>query len=79
MVDQCLQLLAVQLRQAVDGKLEKVRPWMLEAVPTRIVVGVAQPEVGTEVDDGGPCRDEVGNEVDRRAMREGKERGVDLG
>ena len=26
-----------------------------------------------------PCRDEVGNEADRRAMREGKERGVDLG
>jgi hypothetical protein len=69
----------MQLRQAVDGKLEKIRTWMLEAVPTRVVVGIAQPEVGTEVDDGRACRDEIGNEVDRRAMREGKERGVDLG
>ena len=69
----------MQLRQAVDGQLEKVGPWMLEAVPARVVVGIAQPEVGSEVDDRGPCRDQVGNEVDRRAMREGKERGVDLG
>ena len=69
----------MQLRQAVDGKLEQIRTWMFEAVPTRIVVGIAQPEVGPEVDHGRPCRDEVGNEVDRRAMREGKERGVDLG
>ena len=52
---------------------------MLEAIPARVVVRVAQAEVRPEVDDRGAVGDDVGNEVGRRAMREGKERGVDLG
>ena len=69
----------MQLGQTVDRLLEEVGSRVLEAVPARVVVGVSETEVGSEIDDGGPGRDEIGNEVDRRAVREGKERGVNLG
>ena len=78
-IDQRLQLVTVQLGQTVDRLLEEVGSRVLEAVPARVVVGVSETEVGSEIDDGGPGRDEIGNEVDRRAVREGKERGVNLG
>ena len=58
-VDQGLELGAMELRQPVDRVVEEVGPRMLEAVPARVVVRVAQAEVGAEVDDGGarPRRD----------------------
>ena len=45
--------------QAVDGGVEEVGPRVLEAVPARVVGGVAQPEVGAEVDDRGAGGDKV--------------------
>ena len=51
-VDQRLELGAMQLGQAVDRPLEEVRAGVLEAIPARVVGRVAQPEVGSEVDDG---------------------------
>ena len=52
---------------------------MLEAVPARVVGGVAQAEVGPEVDDRGAVGDQVGDDAGGRAVGEGEERGVDLG
>ena len=45
------QLLAVQLRYAVDERSQELRVLVLVAVPLRVVGGIAQPEVGAEVDD----------------------------
>ena len=68
----------MELRQAVDGALEQVGPRVLEAVPARVVGGVAQPEVGPEVDDRGPAREEVRDERRGRAVGEGQEDGIHL-
>ena len=46
---------------------------MLEAVPARVVGRIAQPEVGTLVDDRRAGGDEVGDELRRGAVREGEE------
>ena len=46
-----LDLLAVQLRHAVDELAEQVGIRVLVAVPDRVVVRVVQPEVGAQVDD----------------------------
>ena len=78
-VDERRELGAVQLGQAVDGVARGARARVLEAVPARVVGRVAQPEVGPEVDDRGAVGDEVRDEAGRRAVREGEERGVDLG
>ena len=40
-IDERLELVAVELRQAVDRDVEQVRPRVLEAVPARVVGGVA--------------------------------------
>ena len=45
------QLRPVQLRQAVDRRREQLGPRVVEVVPGRVVRGVAEPEVGPEVDD----------------------------
>ena len=45
-VDQGCELGAVELGQAVDGLVEEVGPRVLEAVPARVVGGVAEAEVG---------------------------------
>ncbi len=44
-------LLAMQLRDAVDERSQELRVLVLVAVPLRVVGGIAQPEVGAEVDD----------------------------
>ena len=44
-------LLAVQLGYAVDERSQQLRVLVLVAVPLRVVGGIAQPEVGAEVDD----------------------------
>ena len=70
----------MQLRQAVDGRVEELRVRVLEAVPARVVGRVAQPEVGPQVDDRGaglghrrhaPGGDAVGEgEEDRVRLRQ---------
>ena len=60
----------MELRQAVDRLVEEIRPRVLEAVPARIVGGVAKPEVGPEVDDGGARSGQVGGDL-RRPPRGG--------
>ena len=71
------KLVAMELREAIDGLIEEVRARVLEAVPARVVGGVAQAEVGTLVDDRRAFRDEVGDQGGRRAMGEGHEDRVD--
>ncbi len=73
------QLVAVELREAVDGAAEEVGPRVLEAVPARVVGGVAEPEVGAEVDDRRAGGGEVGDDLGRRAVGEGEEDRVRVG
>ena len=67
------ELLAVQLGQAVDGGREQVRPRVLEVVPARVVGGVAEPEVGAEVDHRLPASEELVDPARDRAVGEGEE------
>ena len=50
---------------------------MLEAVPARVVVRVAEAEVGAEVDDRGARRGEIGGDLRARAVGECQEDSVD--
>ncbi len=72
----------MQLGQAVDRLVEQVRPRMLEAVPARVVGGVAEAEVGALVDDRRARVDQVGDELRRCPVRQREEdriRGRQLG
>ncbi len=50
---------------------------MLEAVPARVVGGVAQSEVRPEIDDGRASRGQLWDEFGCRAVRQGEEDRVD--
>ena len=78
-VDQRGELGSMQFRQPVDRVVEEVRPWMLEPVPARVVLGVAESEVRTQVDDGRALVDELAGHRRGRAMREREEDGIDIG
>ena len=78
-VDEGRELGSMELRKAVDGDVEQLGRGVLEAVPARIVGGVAQPEVRPEVDDRGAGGEQVRDEPGRRAVGEGQERRVDVG
>ena len=69
----------MELRQPVDGRLEQLRMGMLEAVPARVVRGVAQAEVGPEIDRGGAVGDDRRDELGRRTVGQGQEDGVGRG
>ena len=69
----------MQLGQAVDRDVEEVGVRVLEAVPARVVGGVAQAEVRPEVDDGGAGLDDRGDQGGGGAVGEGEEDRVDLG
>ncbi len=60
----------MQLGETVDGLVEQVRPRVLEAVPARIVGGVAQSEVGALVDDRGSVGDQPGHQLGGRSVGE---------
>ena len=77
-VDQGLELGAMELRQPVDRVVEEVGPRMLEAVPARVVVRVAEAEVGAEVDDGGARGGEIGGDLRARAVGECQEDRVEV-
>ena len=63
----------MELRQAVDGDIEEVGSRVLEAVPARVVGGVAEPEVGAQVDDSGAGRGQLQGDLDPCAVGEGHE------
>ena len=69
----------MQLGEAVHRALEQVGARMQEAIPARVVLGVAQPEVGPEIDDRGPGADEVADHPRRRPVGEGQEDRIDVG
>jgi len=67
----------LQRENRLDGTLEEVRPRVLEAIPAWIVRGVAESEVGPEVDDCSPTRREVGGDLRPRPVGECHEDRVD--
>ena len=71
-------LLAVQLREAVDGLAEQLGRLVL-AVPAPVHRGVAQAEVGAQVDDANAPLAQLGHERRGRAVGVGDDRGVDVG
>ena len=77
-VDERLELGPVELGQAVDRDVEEVGVRVLEAVPARVVGGVAEAEVGPEVDDRGAGLDDPGDDGRGRAVGQGEEDGVDV-
>ncbi len=69
----------MELGKAVDRDVEEVGVRVLEAVPARVVGGVAEAEIGPEVDDRGAVRDDPGDDAGGRAVGEGEEDRVDVG
>jgi len=67
------ELSAVQLGQPVDGAPEQVGTGMTEVVPRRVVRGVPEPEVRTQVDDRLVAIQELVDAGGDGAMREGQE------
>ncbi len=67
----------MQLREPVDGHVQQLGSRVLEAVPARVVGGVAQAEVGTLVDDRRAGGEQVRRQVRGRAVGQGQEDRID--
>ena len=68
---------AEQLRQPVDGLLEKLRRLVRLAVPGRVERGITQPEVGRQVDDDPDPVTQGRHDPLRLAVREGAEHEIE--
>ena len=69
----------MELRQPVDGRAEKVRPRVIEAVPARVISGVAEPEIWPEVDHRRAASGDVGDDGCRGSVGQGQEDSIDRG
>ena len=70
-------LVAVELGQAVDGVVDQLRRDVL-AVPLGVHVGIAQPEVGAQIDDADVALAQLRDERRRGSVGVGDDRGVDI-
>ena len=66
----------MQLGEPVDGGLEQLRPRVVGVIPARVVRGVAQAEVGPEVDDGLAGVQELVDAGGRGPVGKGEEDGL---
>ncbi len=72
-------LLAVQLRQAVDGPSQQLGRRMVELVPARVVGRIVEAEVRPDVEQGRAAGHDVGGHSGGHAVRQRGEDRVGLG
>ena len=63
----------MQLRYAIDERIQELRILVVVAVPLRVVRRVTQPEIGAEVDDDRRFLAQFGHLTHGDAVRQGAE------